>query len=187
VKKAMSIVLFMLSLLVLTGISVYYYSTRESRQAALLTNCESKPSSEFSKQLSYGVVLRDNTVAALKLDGERNFSLPGGNIEVNETPEQTLAREFREELGLQVESGNLRSYQTYCETIGITTAKRVYVYFVDDWNGTISVGEKDQLKWVESDFASRADADSELSRLLNNLVNEGKIPKIQPTIESQFE
>ena len=171
----------------LIGVSVYYYSARDSRQAKLQNDCEAKPSAEFSKQLSYGVILRDQTVAVLKLDGERNFSLPGGNIEQMESPEQALIREFNEELSLTVKPENLQLYKTYCETIGLTTAKRVHMYFVDEWDGVIVVGDKDQLKWVESDFATRPDADTELTRLLNLLVAEGKIAKVQPSIESQFE
>jgi 8-oxo-dGTP diphosphatase len=187
VKKTISIILFILAVAVLVFVSVFYYSNRESRQSALQDNCESKPSADFSKELSYGVILRDQTVAALKLSGERNFSLPGGNMEQNETPEQALTRELNEELGLVASSNNLRFYRTYCETIGLTTAKRVHLYFIDSWDGVISVGDKDQLKWVESDFATRPDADTELTRLLNLLVAEGKIAKVQPSIESQFE
>lgn len=57
-----------------------------------------------------GVLLVEGRVVLLR--NERNeWELPGGRLEAGETPQQTLAREFEEELSVQVEpQGIIDSY-----------------------------------------------------------------------------
>lgn len=49
-----------------------------------------------------GVLLVDGQVLLVKND-RAEWELPGGRMEIGETPEQALAREFEEELALQIE------------------------------------------------------------------------------------
>ena len=49
-----------------------------------------------------GVLLIDGKAVLVRND-RNEWELPGGRLEVGETPEQALAREFEEELALQIE------------------------------------------------------------------------------------
>jgi 8-oxo-dGTP pyrophosphatase MutT (NUDIX family) len=54
----------------------------------------------------YGLLVRDNKVlvAEEKVAGKKILKFPGGGVELNETPERALKREFIEECGLSVEA-----------------------------------------------------------------------------------
>lgn len=57
-----------------------------------------------------GVLLIDGKVLLVRND-RNEWELPGGRLEIDETPEQTLAREFQEELSIRVEAtGIVDSY-----------------------------------------------------------------------------
>src|SRR6185312_13715306 len=49
----------------------------------------------------------DNRVLLCQLTYKRDFDLPGGVVEVSESPQLAVAREVEEELGLKVEAGRL--------------------------------------------------------------------------------
>jgi 8-oxo-dGTP pyrophosphatase MutT (NUDIX family) len=53
-----------------------------------------------------GVLLIDRKAVLVRND-RRGWELPGGGLEIGETPEQTLEREFAEELAVKVEAGRI--------------------------------------------------------------------------------
>ena len=59
-----------------------------------------------------GLLVRDNALLLVKMlspvVGKPVWIPPGGGLEYGETMQQCLAREFREETGLEVETGRLR-------------------------------------------------------------------------------
>lgn len=59
---------------------------------------------------SYGLILKENKIVLIKKANgpyEGKLDLPGGTIEFNETPEQTLIREIKEEVGIDIKTYSL--------------------------------------------------------------------------------
>jgi 8-oxo-dGTP diphosphatase len=73
------------------------------------------------------------------------WEFPGGKIEKNESPEQALIRELREELGIEAEVGELKlaSTHTYGET-GIV----ILFYEILFWKGEPKNIHHMEIRWI---------------------------------------
>ncbi len=96
-----------------------------------------------------GLIRRQNKV----LVGQRpegaslakTWEFPGGKIELGESPEEALARELKEELGIDAEIGPLKfaASHTYGKT-GI-----LFLFFeVKYWKGEVKPKQHLDLRWV---------------------------------------
>ena len=75
-----------------------------------------------------GVIFKDNKVLLLE-DRNNKWELPGGRIDFGETPEQTLTREFSEELGISsIQIGTIVTALTF--TVDRDDGERQYVVLV---------------------------------------------------------
>lgn len=83
----------------------------------------------------YGIYIKDNKLLCIKkVRGpyKNRFDLPGGSQKENEGLTETLAREFREETGYQINDySNCRAYDIFVEEINRTVHHIMVFYDVD--------------------------------------------------------
>ena len=74
------------------------------------------------------------------------WEFPGGKIEIGESPEEALARELQEELGIEAEIGEIKMACTHSyPDVGI-----YLVFFeVQYWKGEPKAVHHSELKWVQ--------------------------------------
>lgn len=75
----------------------------------------------------------------------RTWEFPGGKIELDELPEQALARELKEELGIEAEIGALKFAASH--TYGKTGILFLF-YEVKFWKGQVKTQQHLDLRWV---------------------------------------
>lgn len=99
------------------------------------------------------------------------ITIPGGHIENNETREQALLREMKEELDITP-----ASYTFLCTLYHPTEELQlIHYYVVDEWTGNIQSQEAEQVMWcdLDGDLHVGIEADNvaigEYVRLLNRL------------------
>lgn len=71
----------------------------------------------------------------------------GGKFEENESPEECIVREVKEETGLLLKSYQLRCIVTYISTSWET--EYMYVFTSDDFEGEIIECNEGDLQWVD--------------------------------------
>ncbi len=103
-----------------------------------------------------GILCKENKILLGKRSAHRSFypdvwDIIGGHGVSNETPEQTLARELKEELDVVATEWNLLAVLTDQEP-GFNEQYIYYVYLVTGWIGSprnILIDEHDALGWFE--------------------------------------
>lgn len=114
------------------------------------------------------------------LPGQWEF--PGGKIERNESPEQALARELREELGIEAEIGALKmaGSHTYGDTCIL-----ILFYEVLFWKGEPKAEHHMDLRWVSDDELKSLPIPEANRKLLDRIIdcldinNNGLAPNTQ--------
>ena len=75
------------------------------------------------------------------------WEFPSGKIEMGESPEEALARELREELGIEAEIGQLKIACTHSYgEVGIL----ILFYEILFWKGEPKTQHHTQLEWIKS-------------------------------------
>ena len=73
----------------------------------------------------------------------------GGKFEKDETPEECLLREVREETGFYLENYALRGIITFISDEWET--EYMYLYTADKWTGSLTDCDEGELAWVEKE------------------------------------
>ena len=79
------------------------------------------------------------------------IEIPGGHVDPDETLEDALRREMREELGIEVERA--RFVQKSLATATNGERQRIHYFHVERWNGRIVSQEAERVYW-ESDISN---------------------------------
>jgi 8-oxo-dGTP diphosphatase len=126
-------------------------------------------------------------VAAALVDGERRVLLqkraagramaglwefPGGKVEAGERPEQALARELGEELGIEVDIESLEP-AAFASADNSGRHMLLLLYLCRRWRGEPRPLDAEALKWVRPDGMSALampPADAPLIPLLDRLI-----------------
>jgi 8-oxo-dGTP pyrophosphatase MutT (NUDIX family) len=76
------------------------------------------------------------------------FGLPGGKLEVNETPSQAAIRETKEETSITVNSAKLIYVRPEPPAIPGGDYFYSYCFFAEDWAGTPADSDEGRVAWI---------------------------------------
>ena len=96
------------------------------------------------------------------------WEFPGGKIELGESPEQALARELKEELGVEAEIGPLKFAATHA--YGKTGI--LFLFFeVKYWKGQIKPQQHLDLRWVPPKELKQLELPEANTKFLNQILD----------------
>jgi 8-oxo-dGTP pyrophosphatase MutT (NUDIX family) len=93
-----------------------------------------------------GVLIRDGKVILLRNDRDE-WELPGGKLELSESPEQALAREVKEELQLTIEPKSILDSWVYSIVPGVHVLVLTYGCSESSRDEAVLSDEHKALKW----------------------------------------
>ena len=97
------------------------------------------------------IVLRNDDGEFILSHFERVYFLPGGKVEVTETPVDAVKRELLEETGYTVHSVRCHGYVTF-PGLYYGEDEGMFVYSCHDFEGTLKECDEGVLEWVDDDL-----------------------------------
>ena len=93
-----------------------------------------------------GVIIRDGKVVLLRNERDE-WELPGGKLELSESPERCLAREISEELRLTIEPESILDSWIYTIVPGVDVLVLTYGCLESSLDQAILSDEHKELRW----------------------------------------
>ena len=93
-----------------------------------------------------GVITRDGKVVLLRNERDE-WELPGGKLELFESPEECLAREIEEELQLTIEPQSILDSWTYSIVPGVHVLVLTYGCLESSLDEAVLSDEHKELRW----------------------------------------
>jgi len=82
-------------------------------------------------------------------DGVKDFwNGVGGKLEKNESPEEGITREAKEECGLDIKNPKLAGILTFPGNLGSQDTWRAFVFKIAEYSGKLVESKEGELKWV---------------------------------------
>ena len=97
-----------------------------------------------------GIVVRDGAVVLLR-NRRDEWELPGGKLELGESPERCVAREIEEELGLEVEPAAMIDSWVYTIVSDVHVLVLTYGCTERARRPAVLSGEHTRLEWIGLD------------------------------------
>lgn len=121
--------------------------------------------------INHGAILIMRRAPFMSCAGSWEF--PGGKLEAGESHAACLARELREELGIESNIGEFLTDNSHEYDFGIV---HLSVYRVLSWHGEIALRVHDDMRWVPieelADFPDLLPADIPVARALERIFAE---------------
>ena len=132
------------------------------------------------------IIVKDEKIFAARRAANKHLAgyweFPGGKLEINESPEQCLARELHEEFGLKVSIGDFFMESTHAYDEKLVRLLAYWVPFI----GTIDkMNDHDETRWMDPHSLQTlnwAPADRPIVAALHGGGNELLVGKSKPDI-----
>ncbi len=107
---------------------------------------------------AYGVLIKDHELLVKRHPLIKQFDLPGGGIDLDETIAEGLIREFKEETGLTVKVGKLLAVEDSFFTFEGEDAHGILIFYeVEKVGGTLATNDEDavDVKYLDIDSLNK--------------------------------
>lgn len=99
-----------------------------------------------------GIIIKDKELLMCKKYNEPHFIMPGGRVEDNENDQETLKRELKEELNINLISA--KEFKTW-EAPHFKDKNKIIkmkTFFVEIDGEPQATGEVDEIKWIDTSY-----------------------------------
>ena len=100
-----------------------------------------------------GIIIKNKSLLMLRTKGKNMFFAPGGKLDPNETSQEALIRELKEEIKIEIDSKDVSFFNDYiAPAAGNEKVQlKMSVFMIHDYSGEISPSsEIDEIAWVNS-------------------------------------